>query len=421
MTTTMTMDDFRSTERVPDRRLRARPDPEPRGRRYLVISADDHLVEAPGTFVDRVPAAMRELVPRVVEAASGDEHWLVDGEVRTFSGGDSVVGWDMQYAADWTGPMRYDEMRQGSFDPHARARDMDVDGVWASLCFPSMLWGFCGQRVWRHRDADVGKACVRAYNDWVAEEWAGAEPERLIPNQIVYMPDPEAAAAEVYRNAERGFRALSLSENPEWLGLPSMHTRHWDPLLAACAATGTVINLHLGSSSARPRASSDLPGNATALLWPAQSMCSAAEWVYSQVCLRFPSLRFVISEGGVGWVPVLLQRMERSERMRASREWPSPGPSPMDVFLENFWFCAIEEPYSFDQRHRFRMDRILLETDYPHPDTSWPDSQQAVHEQVADLSPREIAMVTHENAAALFGHVLPTDPAWLPSSTAANA
>jgi predicted TIM-barrel fold metal-dependent hydrolase len=134
----------------------------------------------------------------------------------------------------------------------------------------------------------------------------------------------------------------------------------------------------------------------------------AAEWVFSQVCLRFPRLRVVLSEGGVGWVPVLLDRIERMYRMRAGlTDWPAGGRTPMEVFLTNFWFCAIEEPYSFDQRERFGVDRILLETDYPHPDTSWPSTQHAVHEQVRGLSPAEVALVTHQTAATLFEHPLP--------------
>jgi predicted TIM-barrel fold metal-dependent hydrolase len=277
-----------------------------------------------------------------------------------------------------------------------------------------MVWGFCGPRLWSLNDHEVAQACVRAYNDWVVEGWAATDPKRLIPSGIVYMPDPEIAAAEVRRNAARGVRAVSLSENPERLGLPSMHTRHWDPLLAACEETATVINLHLGSSSSRPTASSDAPVLVSSLMWPAHMMCAAAEWVYSEACLRFPNLKLAFSEGGVGWVPVLLQRMERAQRMRGSiMDWSGGDVTPMDVFLRNFWFCAIEEPYSFDQRHRYRIDHVMLESDYPHSDTSWPNTQRAVHDQVESLSSAEVAQVTHLNAAALYGLELPTEPEWV--------
>ena len=428
-----TMEEVRRAGPARDRRVSMLPEPSPRPRRYLVISVDDHVVEPPDIFLDRLAQDLRSRAPAVVDA-DGSQAWMVDGEPRPFTGADSVVGWAADHGVDdYMLPMRYEEMRAGSYDADARVRDMDIDGVYASLAFPSMVWGFCGQRLWGMRDRAVAKACVRAYNDWVAEQWAGAHPDRLIPGQIVYLPDPETAAEEVRRNAGRGFRAVSLSENPERLGLPSIHTGHWDPLLDACEETGTVINLHLGSSSSRPPASSDAPVAVSSLMWPAHVMCAAAEWVYSQVCLRFPGLRIVFSEGGIGWVPVLLQRMERAHRMRSDfTGWPPAGPSPMEVFLQNFWFCAIEEPYSFDQRHRFGVDRILLESDYPHSDTTWPDTQQAVHDQVKDLTPSEIAQVTHGNAAALYGHPLPgpadraewapaASPAATPAATPAGA
>ena len=103
---------------------------------------------------------------------------------------------------------------------------------------------------------------VRAWNDWHLEDWAGAYPDRIIPCQIPWLLDPELAADEIRRNAARGFKAVSFPENPEPLGLPSIHTGYWDPLLAACEETDTVVCLHVGSSGATPTTSSDAPGDA---------------------------------------------------------------------------------------------------------------------------------------------------------------
>src|SRR5262249_29305933 len=154
------------------------------------------------------------------------------------------------------------------------------------------------------------------YNDWVADEWAGPYPDRIIPASIPFLPDAEVAAAEVRRNAERGFKAVHFSENPEKLGLPSIHTGYWDPFVRACEETGTVINIHLRSGSPRPSLSRDTPIGATALLWPAQTMGAAADWVYSKIPARFPDVKLVMSEGGIGWVAMLRERMERYHRMR---------------------------------------------------------------------------------------------------------
>lgn len=410
---TSTFDDMTAMGQSIERRdIEFLPDPQPRPRQYLIFSVDDHVCEAADTFTAHVPAKFAETAPRVVPLDNGDEAWLVDGELRRWTGGDSVVGRPIDDMDDLLRNLRFADMRAGSYDIHARIRDMDLDGVYASVTFPSMVWGFCGQKVWGHKDPELALACVRAYNDWMYEEWAGAYPDRIIPASIAYLPDPVVAAAEVRRNAERGFKSVHFSENPEKLGLPSIHTGHWDPLMQACEETDTVVNLHLGSSSTRPSVSSDTPVAVTSLLWPAQTMNAAADWVYSKIAVRFPRIRIVTSEGGIGWVPMLRERMERGHRMRGDVMAWGAEITPAEVLLRNFWFCSIEEPRSLDNRQHIGVDRIMLEVDYPHADTSWPETQARVHDMVADLSADETRQITHANAAAVYRHPIPTDPAW---------
>jgi predicted TIM-barrel fold metal-dependent hydrolase len=275
-----------------------------------------------------------------------------------------------------------------------------------------MVWGFCGQRISAQADAGLALACVRAYNDWVAEEWARPYPDRIIPASIPFLPDAEISAAEVRRNAERGFKAVHFSENPERLGLPSIHTGHWDPFVRACEETGTVINIHLGSASTRPALSSDTPIGATALLWPAQTMGAAADWVYSKIPARFPDVKLVMSEGGIGWVPMLRERMERYHRMRGEIQAWGEDISPAELLLRNFWFCCIEEPRSMEHRYHIGTDKIMLEVDYPHSDTSWPDTQARVDEMLGGLPAGEVRQISHANASAVYRHPVPADPAW---------
>jgi predicted TIM-barrel fold metal-dependent hydrolase len=398
---------------VHERPVEFAPEPVRQDRKYLLFSVDDHVCEAPDTFTARVPAKYADVAPRVVTDSDGTEAWLVDGDLRSWTGADSTAGRRIGGLDDLLRKLWFADMRPGSYDIHARIQDMDLDGVYASLAFPSMVWGFCGQKIWGQKDAGLALASVRAYNDWVAEEWAGPYPERIIPASVSYMRDPVAAAEEVRRNAERGFKAVHFSENPEKLGLPSIHTSHWDPFLQACEETDTVVNLHLGSSSTRPTVSSDTPVTVTGLLWPAQTMCAAADWVFSKAAVRFPDIKFVLSEGGIGWVAMLRERMERGQRVRGeAMDWDADI-SPAEVLMRNFWFCAIDEPRSMDQRHHIGVDRIMLEVDYPHSDTSWPNTQTAVDEMMRGLPGDEIARITYQNAAGVYRHPVPTDPEWL--------
>src|SRR3546814_732241 len=212
--------------------------------------------------------------------------------------------------SDWSSDVSSSDL----WSVEQRLRDMDLNGVHASLNFPSMVWGFAGQRFMRMRDRELGLACTRAYNSWIIEDWTAAAPDRMIPCQIPWFHDPVLAAEEIRRNAELGFTSVSFSENPEALGLPSIHTAHWDPFLRACEETGTVLNLHVGSSSQTPQPSSDSPMYTVLLLFQVNAMFSAADWLFSGIPMRFPDLKIVLSEGGVGWVPSILDRLDHQHR-----------------------------------------------------------------------------------------------------------
>lgn len=196
------------------------PEPTARPRKYLIFSVDDHVCESPDAFTSRVPRKFAEAAPHVVVNDVGEEAWLVDGVVRRWIGADSIVGRRLHDQDDLERSMWLGDMRPGTYDVHHRIADMDLDGVFASVTFPSMVWGFCGQKVWGHRDAELGLACVRAYNDWLWEEWAAPYPERIIPASIPYLPDPQLAAEEVRRNAARGFKAVHFFGEPREAGLP---------------------------------------------------------------------------------------------------------------------------------------------------------------------------------------------------------
>jgi predicted TIM-barrel fold metal-dependent hydrolase len=306
-------------------------------------------------------------------------------------------------------PTRFDEMRRGAWDVDARVADMDLDGVYASLCFPSFLPGFVGQRLSTIPDRDLGLAVMRAYNDWHLEAWCGAHPGRFIPNQITWLLDPEIAAAEVRRNAERGFKAVTFSEGPDKLGLPSIHTGYWDPFFRACEETGTVLCLHVGSSGQSPQAAEDSPPEEIAVLFGAWAMFAGVDWLYSMVPVRFPDLKICLSEGGIGWVAGIIDRLDH---VYAYQEflpnWKGKVDlRPSEVFRRNFWFCWMDDGSGWLTRDVIGVENILVESDYPHADSSWPHTQRKLHEQLVGVTDEEIRRVTHANAAELFGLTIP--------------
>lgn len=384
------------------------PEPAKADRRYVLISADDHIVEPPDTFEGRVPAKYADRAPKVVTTDDGGELWQYDGQQFPNVGFNAVVGRPVsEYGFE---PARFDEMRRGAWDIHARVADMDLNGVYASVNFPSFLPGFAGQRLQLStKDEGLALASVRAWNDWHHEVWAGEYPDRIIPCQLPWLLDPEVGADMIRENAERGFRAVTFSEAPDKLGLPSIHSGHWDPFLAACAETGTVVNLHIGSSGTSPSTSDDAPPDVVGVLFFAYAMNAAVDWLYSMAPVRFPDLKICLSEGGIGWVAGLLDRLDHMLSYHEMYGTWTSELTPAEVLTRNFWYCAVEDPSAFVQRDRIGVGNILLESDYPHCDSTWPRTQEVVHREIGGLPPEDIERITWRNASELYQHPVPAE------------
>jgi predicted TIM-barrel fold metal-dependent hydrolase len=382
------------------------PDPPRQPRPYTLISVDDHIVEPKHTFEGRLPAKFADRAPRVIRKDNADV-WVYDGQEFPNVGFNAVVGRPVD---EWGfEPTRFEDMRRGSWDIHRRVQDMNLSGVYASLSFPSFLPGFAGQRLQlTTKDPELALAAVRAWNDWHLEEWAGSYPDRIIPCQIPYFLDPEIGAQEIYRNAERGFKAVTFSEGPHLLGLPSMHTGHWDPIMRACAETGTVVNLHIGSSGTSPGTADDAPADVVGVLFFGYAMFSAVDWLFSRIPVRFPDIKIVMSEGGIGWVPALLDRLDHMQTYASMYgTWDGIKETPAEVLKRNFYFCAVEDPTAFALRERIGVDHILLEEDYPHSDSLWPRTQSVIKQAIGDLPAADVRRITWENASTIYRHPVP--------------
>jgi predicted TIM-barrel fold metal-dependent hydrolase len=390
-----------------DREVTFLPEPERQRRTFTVISADDHIVEPPNAFEGRLPAHLADRGPSVIERDDGTETWVYDGQEFPNVGFNAVVGRPVtEYSFE---PARFDEMRRGAWDIHARIRDMDINGIYASVNFASFLPGFAGQRLQLStKDRELALAAVRAWNDWHLEEWAGSYPERIIPCQLPWLLDPVEGAEEIRRNAERGFKAVSFTEAPHLLDLPSLHSGHWDPFLRACADTETVINLHIGSSGTSPSTADDAPADAVGVLFFAYAMFAAVDWLYSLAPVRFPNIKICLSEGGIGWVPGLLDRLDHMLSYHSMYgTWTGIDLTPAEVLQRNFWFCAVEDPSTFELRDRIGVEHILLESDYPHCDSTWPHTQATIAQEIGHLPPDDIRKITWENASRLYRHPVP--------------
>lgn len=381
------------------------PEPTAEPLTCKVISVDDHVTEPPTVFEGRIAAKFADRAPRLVEDSSGGLVWAYeDGEMHD-SGFGAVAGRPQE---DWRHePIRYEEVRKGVWDIHARVQDMDLDGVEASVTFPSMC-GFAGRQFAASKDPELGLACVRAYNQWHLEDWSAPYPGRIVPLQLTWLPDPVIAAREVERNAERGFRAVTFPDLPQRLGFPAIHEEAWEPFLRACEETETVICLHTGSAGYILNTRADAPLQLQTSLFPAGAYVAAMEWIWAFVPTRFPRIKIALSEGGIGWVPMALDRLDyviaHSGGSPVDTPWPDREKSPSDVLKSNFWFCMLDDPSTLSARDRIGVDHIMFESDYPHADSTWPHTQSLIAQRLGPLGPEITKMIAHDNAAALFRH-----------------
>jgi predicted TIM-barrel fold metal-dependent hydrolase len=385
------------------------PDPEPDELFCPIVSVDDHVLEPPTTFEGRMPARFANRTPHVEVDDAGVPWWIIERHRMPILFANGAAGRVME---EWKGASRcaYDEFRPSVSEPVARLTDMDIVGVWASLCFGSTLWGFAGSRFARLEDREFGLAALRAWNDWMIDEWCATDRERFIPCQLPWLADAEVAAGEIRANAERGFRAVSFSENPEGLGFASIYDEAWDPFFRACAETATVVNLHVGSSGRTPNPSAASPPEVIAALFPLSGMETVVDWIYAKVPVRHPDLQVVLSEAGVSWVPMVVERLRRAYRhLPASEVWRAEDPDPIDVLRRNFHFASLEDPSGFAMLDWIGEDRVMVETDFPHMDSTWPGCQAMIRSELSSLEPRVIAKVCYENACRLYRHPLPPD------------
>ena len=367
----------------------------------ILISVDDHIAEPADMFDAHVPAKYKDQAPRVVTDDNGVQQWWYGNVKGRNLGLNAVAGKAPEmFNVDAS---RYDEMRPGCFNVHERVRDMSAGGQLAGLNFPNFT-GFSGQVLNQGPDRDVNEIMIKAYNDWHVDEWCGEYPGRFIPCGVLPLFDVERAAAEVYRLATKGCHAVTYSENPEALNMPSIHSGMWDPLFAACSDTGTVLCCHLGSSSRSAMSATDAPAGVGMSSSSAATVYTLVDLVWAEFWTRFPKLKFSLTEGDIGWIPYFLWRCEhvRDRHSGWTKHDFSQTGGPTQIFKDHLLVCFIKETVGPELISHFNIDNVCWESDYPHSDSTWPDAPEELIKTLDGLSDEQINKISHQNAMAHY-------------------
>ncbi|MCF6389455.1 amidohydrolase [Mycobacterium sp. MBM] len=368
----------------------------------ILISVDDHIIEPPDMFKNHLPAKYVDEAPRLVHNPDGSDTWQFRDTVIPNVALNAVAGRPKEeYGLE---PQGLDEIRKGCYDAAERVKDMNAGGVLATMNFPSFP-GFAA-RLFATEDTEFSLALVQAYNDWHIDEWCGSHPGRFIPMAIPAIWDPQLCADEVRRVSKKGVHSLTFTENPAALGYPSFHDLdYWTPLWDALVDTDTVMNVHIGSSGRLAITAPDAPMDVMITLQPMNIVQAAADLLWSAPIKAYPDLKIALSEGGTGWIPYFLDRVDRTYEMHST--WTHQdfgGKLPSEVFREHFMTCFISDPVGVKNRHMIGVDNICWEMDYPHSDSMWPGAPEELHAvfDTYDVPDDEINKITHENAMRLY-------------------
>ena len=389
-----------------------------------IISVDDHVVEPPDLWTSRLPAKYHDRCPRVerdsavfnfeggeftyqkgVPGGAECDWWLYDDLVYPFPKLSAASGFETLDVE----PVTFDQIRPGGWKQADRLADMTANHVDVSLCFPNVLPRFCGQTFLEREDKELALLCVQAYNNWMIDEWCANDGRgRLIPLTLIPLWDPAAAALEVHRCADKGSFAVAFSENPYHLGLPSIHDkdRFWDPFLTACQETDTVVCMHIGSSSKMPATSPDAPFSVSSTITFANAMGSMCDYILSGVFVRFPRLRVSYAEGQVGWMPYVIERMDKIWAERGDASFGIDLPEPPSTYIPgHVWGCIFDDEIGLKNRDVIGMDQICFEVDFPHADSTFPHTLEVATRicDAAGLADEEVYKLMRGNAIECFG------------------
>ncbi len=368
----------------------------------VIVSVDDHITE-PGDMYDRqLSGQALATAPKLLTLADGTNVWEYQGRKIPSVGLNAVVGRPPEeYGME---PTSFEQLREGCFDVHARVKDMNVNGMAASLNFASYP-GIDGGMFIVADDKGQALTHLRAYNDWHVDEWCGAYPGRFIPCGILPLWDMDATVAELKRLAAKGCHAVSVNDNPTARGLPSIHNPFWEPMYKAAAENDITLCLHIGQGNASPHPSMETPIEAWIATMPMAVSLGAADWLNLSALNRYPTLRIALSESGIGWIPYLMERADFSHGQHKAwthSETIFQGRKPSDVFKRHFLSCFIDDAFGLRNVDEIGIDNIAYECDYPHSDTLWPYAPERLWDTISHLTDEQIDRITHRNAMRDF-------------------
>lgn len=376
-----------------------------------VIDVDTHVSEPPDLFISRLPAKWHDVAPRVVHNAErGFDCWAVgkDELPTTPIGQTAVAGWPDPFPS---APTTFDQIPKAAYDAQARIDYMDSLRIWAMAVYPN-VGGFGSQAFLGLEDPDLMLACVRAYNDFLTE-WCATSPGRLIPITALPFWDVEASVKEIERCGAAGHRGVLFSGAPHDHGQPKLADPHWNPLWDCAQSNGLPVSFHIGSGEfttgqwTMEDVANYGPGGINAQVSIGLFLDNGRQIVdllFSGVLPRYPDLKFVSVESGIGFLPFLLEACDYTfDYGRCQQHNPAFTMKPSEYFARQVYGCFwFEEIAPREMLDRLPADNLLFETDYPHPVCLYGNVREKIEAGLKDATPENRRKLLFDNAARLY-------------------
>jgi predicted TIM-barrel fold metal-dependent hydrolase len=380
--------------------------------RTRAIDTDTHVTEPPDVWTARVSKKWGDAVPHV-RRVDGRDVWFIRDQTSGAPGFTTQAGFDGSYP---DARMRFEDIPRASFDARARLEFMDAEGIWAQVLYPN-VGGFGSGGFLRLKEPELMLECVRAYNDFLVE-WCGADARRLLPVAAMPFWDVAACVKEIERAAATGHRAVLACSEPQAFGQPRLCDAYWDPFWAAAQAARLPISFHIGagdlSELVKDRFQIGIRANyarVSSMVFMQNANC-ISDLIFGGVCHRFPDLKLVSVESGVGWVPSFLEMCDwQWTNGQVRREHPEYTLLPSEYFRRQIYACFWFEESSLHPALEQLGDNVLWETDYPHPTCQHPGPRDGwgrhpreyAEDVLGGVAEPLLRKVLHDNAAALYG------------------
>jgi predicted TIM-barrel fold metal-dependent hydrolase len=364
----------------------------------VIISADSHVFEPADLWHDRLDARFKDRAPRIIPGYQGQSgsYFVAEGIAPYRISKIAALAVKPEDLPKFDDASMKD-LRMGGWDPSARLRDQDQDGLSAEVIYSTYA-----MRLFGLQDAELQEACYRVYNDWLSEYCSHA-PSRLIGLAQISIKDVGNAVRELERSARLGLRGAMITAVPE--DGVELSNALFDPLWRAAEELGFPISLHIltGSRRSLPRFDSSVFGAGFYMAIPHEMQLTMTDILVRGVLERYPKLNFVLAEADIGWIPHFLERLDKGYLRYSHLNKIFLKKMPSEYFKSQVHSTFISDRVGVLTRELSGVDGLMWSSDYPHTDSTWPKSREVIKQNFQGVPDEDFFKMVNGNVSRLYG------------------